>query len=327
MKRVLHYLPYAGLALLVLALLVRGLRREGLGLASFPAPAETVLAGVDYAPPAASIVGRVVDAEGEPVSEAFVVTRLGSELGWTFSEVNGAFDLVHLPPGATTVQVVARHFRARSFTLDAPGEDVVLVLDERLAELEELPELSREDLEGELRTPATRRGLLGYEVVLLPEGPLHEAGSTIPARAEVSADRGFRFPELLHGAYRVVVLPPWARGGSWPNLCDEAHRVLEHRPSGGALELPLAAGELGGRVLDAAGDPVHGAIVRVTPAGEPRRPWPPVATGSDGGFEVSDLPPGTYAVEVQAGEGRWTAEAEVQAGYTSVLDVPPLALR
>lgn len=327
MKRPIHYLPYAGLVLLGAALLFRGLRREGLALAAFPAPAADVLPAHEVTPPSASIAGRVLDTGGSAIPEAFILTDLGGELAWSFSDAEGSFELPHLPAGATTVEVVARHFRPRKFTLDAPSSQALFVLDERLPELEPLPELGRADLRGQLTTPATRRGLRGYEVVLLPDGPLRETGRTVPVRATVTADRGFEFPALMHGAYRVLVLPPWARSGTWPNLCARSARAYDHGPASSELVLPLAAGELSGQVLDASGDAVHGAIIEVTPRDAPERPWPPTSSDAQGVFLVADLPPGVYRVLVRAGAGRWEAEAEVEAGATSVLDVPPLSLR
>ncbi|MCB9914679.1 MAG: carboxypeptidase regulatory-like domain-containing protein [Planctomycetes bacterium] len=327
MRRLVQRLPWLGLLLLAVALVVRALRPEGLGLRAFPAPPEVLLADFEPSVHAAHVAGRVLDASGAPVAEALLVADLAGELAFTYSDATGAFELAGVPPGELVLEVVARRFRAQRFPAGAPADALELVLDEPLAELDELPALARGDLAGEVTTPAARRGLLGYEVVLLPAGPVNEPGRPVPVRAEVAADRSFRLPGLLFGEYRVAILPPWARGGTWPNLCAEDARTFVHGPTTPRVGLPLAAGEVHGRVLDEDGDAVAGAQVLVTPADDPRRLWPPVSSAADGSFEVGDLPPGDYRVAVRAGEGRWEQRVAVLAGHTSVLDVPPLALR
>lgn len=327
MKRLLNLLPWIGLGLIMLAMLVRGLREEGLGLRAFPAPPDVLLGTHDSTAPAAHLSGVLLNDEGEVVSEALVLAAFNGELAWTYTDVQGRFDLQHLPAGPVELEVVARKYRTERFQTKAPGADLEFVMNEPVDEVQRVPALERSDLEGHVVSSVGRRGLLDYEVLLLPARAPHEFGEPVPVRAAVGADRGFRFEGLIHGEYRVVILPPWAKGGSWPNLCDSAQRTYTHGPSAGELELPMAAGELHGRVLDTTGRPVEGALVLLAPEAAPNRPWQPAASDATGAFEVRDLPPGSYQLDLRAGEASWRESVKVLAGHTSVLDLPPLAVR
>ncbi len=305
-------------------LLFRGLRREGLGLRAFAAPPDVLLSTFDIEAPTSQLGGVVRTEEGAGIAEALVLAAFDGELAWTYTDAQGEFLLEHLPPRALELEVVARKFRTQTFPGLTAGDGLELVLTEPVAEVPELLELERSDLDGLVASKVGKRGLLGYEVVLLPARSMHLFGEPVPVRATVGADRAFHFEDLIQGDYRVVVLPPWARGGTWPNLCESSSRTYVHGPSSGELELPLASGEIFGRVLDSEGQPVHGAFVVVTPSANNERPWPPASSDPSGAFELRDLPPGAYDLKLHAGEASWQESVIVLAGHTSVLDLPPL---
>ncbi|HIG11524.1 MAG: carboxypeptidase-like regulatory domain-containing protein [bacterium] len=327
MKRLKRYLPWIGLGLLVLVVAFRALRQEGLGLRGFPAPPRVLLGASTGLDPAARLTGVVRDGTGQPIAEALVLATFGDELAWTYSDLKGQFELERVPSGELQLKVLAREFRVEDFSTTAPGEGVELILDEPVREIRQLPELLRSDLEGSLVAALGSRGLLGYEILFAPRQPAHEFGQPLPVRAAVGADRGFRLADLIQGDYSLVILPPWARGGSWPNLCTPAQREYHHGPGSPILDIDLAAGEIKGRVQDDTGAAVLGALALVAPLERPERPWPAVASGADGIFTIGDLPPGEYLLEVTAGEAQIELAVTVVDGVTSEPDLAPFTLR
>jgi hypothetical protein len=327
MRRLLDLLPWLGLGLIALAVSFRQLREEGLGLQAFPPPPSISIAAPDISRPDGALSGRLADPSGSPIAEALVSVAFDDELAWTYSDVRGRFELPHVPLGALQVEVVAREFRTEIFPVSSPAAELELVMDEPVAAPPDLPPIERAELRGRVSASVGRRGLLGFEVLLQPASALHEYGQPIPVRARVGADRSFRFPGLMYGEYRVSILPPWAAGGSWPNLCSADDRLYVHGPSAGELELRMAAGEVQARVLNEDGDAIQGAVAVLTPLGTPLRPWPPESSAADGTLIFRDLAPGRYRLELSAGQGSRSEEVEVVAGHTSVLDLPPLRVR
>jgi hypothetical protein len=326
-KRAFELIPYAGLALILIALLVRGFRDEGLALEPFPAPPRPSLVDFAAALPTSTLAGTVVDEGGEAVAEALVLAPVNDELVWTYTDVQGHFELGRLPAGERVLEITARRFRPRTFATLAPDTALVLDIGKAIDPPPELPKITRGDLPGQLEASIDGRGWLDYEVVLLPAAPPDRFGAPVPVRAAVGADRSFHFPGLIHGEYRILVLPPWARGGSWPNLCESTHRGYVHGPSAGELLIPVAAGEIRGQLFDLEGDSLEGGLILVHPEAAPERPWIPARSDTDGGFVVRDLPPGNYQLEVQAGLALHVQRVPVRAGGISEADLPPLDVR
>ena len=200
------------------------------------------------------------------------------------------------------------------------------MLAESLTALPELPALETAPLTGTVAPSITGRGLAGYQVLLLPARPLSEFGEPVPRRTTVAADRSFQFDDLILGEYRVVVLPPWAAGGDWPNLCAPESRRLAHDRAGptGGVELALAGGEIRGTITDLAGRFLEGALCMVSIDALPGRVWPAIKTAPDGSFLIRDLPPEVYRLEVRAGSGSLSLVVEVPPGATVEADLPPL---
>src|SRR5690606_29320708 len=208
----------------------------------------------------------------------------------------------------------------------APTEDARLLLTNELGAPPDLPPLESEPLVGEVLPPTPDWVVTGYELVLVPEEPLQTLDAPVPRRTTVLADRSFRFEDLTLGRYRVVLLPPWARGGSWPDLATAKGSTLVHARTGAQarLAVTLEAGILESTVTDASGAPLAGALVLVHPVADEARLWPPFTTESNGRLRLRDLPPGAYAVTVTAGPGEVRRGGATGAGATHRLDLPPL---
>lgn len=327
MRRLFTFLPYVGLLLFALALVVRALRTEGLDLPEFPAPPHVEFAGEVLANGSERLSGTVVDGEGQPVAEALVMADLGGELVWDYTDPLGAFELVELTPGEVRVTIVARKFASRIETLAVPATGVRIDLGQTVPPPPSVPHIGESDLEGSLAAAVPGRGLLGYEVQLIPVQPTETFGAPLPARTRVGADRTFRFEALLHGEYRVRILPPWAAAGSWPNLVEESAELFTHGPAVAGLDLTIHAGEIAGRLIDTRGEFVEDAMVQAAPVDAPTRPWVPVLSDGTGRFHLRDLPPGEYRLQVTAGEARLDERVLVLAGVTSEIDLDPLEVR
>src|SRR5215207_9254428 len=64
-----------------------------------------------------------------------------------------------------------------------------------------------------------------------------------------------------------------------------------------SVHAQLGAGALSGRVIDQAGDAVPGAFLTATEVGTALTRT--AVTGTDGGYSISSLPPGTYRVRAE----------------------------
>lgn len=326
-KRVLDGLPWVGVALLLAAIAVRALRVEGLELPAFPRapvvdlPDEVAPVGTER------LEGRVLGVGGVPLPESLVLVDREGELTWDYCDPQGRFTLERLPGPPLRVTVLAREYEAQILWVESIREPLEVLMDSPLPETPVLPDIGEGPLEGQILASMGGRGWAGYELQLVPIDPPETLGAPIPVRTTIGADRRFAFERLLHGRYRARVVPPWASGGSWPDLVDPAGAEVVHGPATGEIELPLRTGELAGELIDQRGDFVEGALVVVTPAGRRGRPWQPALSSAFGRFVVRDLPPGTYDLVLDAGEAHFAERVEVLSGMTSEVDVPPLLLR
>jgi hypothetical protein len=110
------------------------------------------------------------------------------------------------------------------------------------------------------------------------------------------------------------VLPPWARGGSGPNLRPPGRRTYRHGAEGSELVLPVERGSIRG-VVEGEEGVLEGAMVRVAIESEgAERVWPPVQSDVEGKFRVGDLPvEHVYTVTVRAGDGRGRTSVFVES--------------
>jgi len=274
----------------------------------------------------ASLHGRVLDPEGEPVADASVYLRSGDVPHWTYTDESGVFRLDQLAEEPTTAAVLAWGFPPSEFEVRASDRAVTLTLPARSDDVPGLPNVERADLRGRVVHPL---GLeRAYEVVLLPADPPDLLQGPVAVRTLTDELGRFEFPDLALGRYRTLVLPAWAEGGSWPDLVAPEAPLLEHRRDDEPLDLPLAAGALTGRLRDPSDLPIEGALVLLSPAGDPRRVWPPALSGADGSFHVDDLPAGDYVIEMRAGQGVLTGTpVHVEAGRSAELPLATLRIR
>ncbi len=281
----------------------------------------------------AVLSGRLIDTSNRPVAEAIVAARTDIVVAWTRSDAEGRFSLQGLLPGKAKVSAWRLGSPPIGRELDVPQADIEVVLPEfEFAAGEPSPTLDESPLAGRvLGCIADSSELSGapFEVLLVPRDPVDTLQSALLSSSATDAQGRFEFPHLLHGTYRVVVLPAWARGGSWPDLTAASSRELEHGPNSPPhLTIELACGSILAQLLDEEGVPVEGALVTMAPTDQPARVWPPTTTGPDGRFEFNALPSGDYQLDVRAGEGSISAlRVRVEAGGTSTLDLPPILVR
>lgn len=322
-------LPLIGLLLLATALLARALRGPGLALEPFPEPARVHLPPVDVALGDAALEGVVRGADGRPVAEALVQLVQEDEPAWGYTDASGRFEIQGVWPGEHELTVASRTHKMAAFRVRAPDRSLELVLRDPFGPTEEIPPLERAPLKGRVLAALEGSALGGYELALVPLAPAVELGSPVERRVELVDDGSFTVPDLLLGDYRVVVLPPWAAGGDWPDLCASASSGYEHTraSSQSALAIELAAGELVGVARNDEDEALEGALVLAHPKDRPERLWPPVTTDDEGGFALRDLPPGDYELELRAGQAELRVEARAETKSVTSLELPQLHTR
>lgn len=323
-----------------------------------PAPPEDSLFGSQMAlsaelPPlvlpggALGLQGRVRHASGEPAADAFLTLLRADDdpsqappLYHAYSDAAGRFEFEGVAPGSYRAVLMHPSAPPRTLALELPLEgfpdgfpgELAWQLAAPLEPLPSLPEMTRTTLAGTLRWPAAfaAGSLAGFEVVLVP-GPETELLAGACERRASSDEAGhFAFDELVAADYLVEVLPPWARGGSWPVLARARWAVRAEAPA--VVELELAVGSLEGDLREAQARPVAGALVKVSAldardaTGEPQL-WPPLVTDPDGGFRVELLPPGRYLLHLRAGSVASDVEVQVSAGQRTHVPLPEMAPR
>ena len=325
MKRVILLLPIlVGLGILAGFLLEQ--QRSGGGLPSFT-PAQPPKFGALVAPTgSASLVGRLLAPGGDPVADASIYVRSGEVPAWTYTDRDGAFLLEGLQAQPATALVMAWGFPPTKFEVLPGGEALSLTLPPRSDRVPGLPDIERADLIGRVLHPL---GLeRGYELVLLPDDAPHLLQGPVRVRTRTDADGRFRIDDVAVGRYKAQVLPLWAQGGSWPDLTAEPDAILDHSAQTEPVDLHLAAGALSGRLRDPEGRPIEGALVLLSRADDPAHVWPPALSGPTGEFELNDLPPDDYLLEIRAGEGLLTDDpVRIEAGQRLELSLRTLRIR
>jgi hypothetical protein len=278
-----------------------------------------------------ALEGRVVDPSGAGVADALVWVRAGNSPQWRYTDAQGRFRFASIEDPPWRATVLAHGFEPHVEELPGAEAPVAIRLDAPFAPPPALPKIARAALSGTL---TSRLGPVpeGCEVVFTPASPPETISGPLPRRATADASGRFAVEDLILGEYLVEVLPAWARGGSWPDLARPieggAPRRVVH-PAGGTpeLALELSTGEATGKLLDVHGDPIEGALILATPAADPGRVFPPVASGPDGSFAIRGLPAGRYAVAIRAGKAAMKAEVAIAAGQSAGLELAPIEIR
>jgi hypothetical protein len=276
----------------------------------------------------ASLAGSVRSADGLLLADAAVYTRAFGVPRWDYTDAEGRFEIGELPAEELELVVVAWPHPIGRFRERAGGEPCELRLPAPSPAPAGLPDVARRAVAGRVLGAGSAWGdPNGYEVVFTPVAPPEVLQGAVERRVATAENGVFEVPDLALGSYRVKVLPAWARGGEWPDLCASWSQALEltaAAPVG--LEIQLAAGAIEGRLFgDPSQEPIEGACCLVVPAEDPARIWPPVVSSTEGRFRVRSLPPGRYLLSIQAGEGALAdIPVDVFAGEVARPAIEPL---
>ena len=253
--------------------------------------------------------GLVLLADGSAGADVLVHVNANGEPRSSFTESDGTFELTELSAGEHELVVAAPGHLPETHGVTLPHEGLFVLKLQPPRELPvPLPELARSDVRGVV-LPALWEPVQNFEVVLRPVPGLDPLELATVRRATVAADGTFRVEGVVHARYTVEVLPPWARGGSWPSLAA-AEITLPRTQS---LRLQCTSGEVVGLVRDAELAPAHGALVQVQALDDPNKVWPPVITDAGGRYWVEHLPPGDYELRLRLGEIRVTKSITIES--------------
>jgi hypothetical protein len=276
----------------------------------------------------ATLAGSVLSADGQPLADAAVYARAFGVPRWDYTDAAGRFEIGELPAEELELVVLAWPHPIGRFRARPGGAACELRLPSPLPAPEGLPDVARRALTGRVLGAGSAWGdPNGYEVVFTPIDPPDVLQGPVERRVETDASGAFELPDLALGSYRVMVLPAWARGGAWPDLCASWSKALELRAEAPAeLEIQLSAGAIEGRLFGAPSqEPVEGACCLVVAAEDPSRIWPPVVSSAEGRFRVRSLPPGRYLLSIQAGEAELAEiPVDVFAGEVARPAIEPL---
>lgn len=306
--RLTTVVPLASLAALAITLLIALRSEEPEDLLRVRMPADELAPHAAPVIGAATLTGRVVDADEVGIADASVSTLVRGRPLWTRTDRAGAFRLTELDAGPCEVHVLARGYPTLSFPVSAGAEPVELVLGAPFPEQPRLESAQTADLSGAIDPGEGEADASGYEVLLLPAGSATEFGSGMPRRATTDSEGRYRFDALERATYRVIVLPPYARGGTWPDLLtgwDGTGQMYNHDAGGEnppQLALGLLSGIIEGYFRDDRGRPLEGGLVEVSPMtdGNPAA-LPAVRTDAAGRFRLRHVPPGRYSIRATAG--------------------------
>lgn len=231
--------------------------------------------------PASRITGRVVDQERHPlvgIAVGYSIERRSADLALhvggseaVVTDEDGRFELLELPEGIVHVMAIAEGYRLGELEVPiAPGKDA-----------------------------------LGLELVLLPgaavSGRVLDAGGKPVSDAMVGADGGSSGPFAISDAEGVYRLEGVALGKRRLNAYDrrssrQTSKEVEVGSGDVVVDLVFAGGaSVSGIVLDAGGEPVAEAAVRLGAAGR----LATASTGIDGRFTVPDVRDGEHSLSVR----------------------------
>ena len=280
-----------------------------------------------------SVSGTVSDHLGRAAAGVTVHLRvLESEIEvfepmfFDHTSDDGVFEIGHLPAGSYELMLLATGVPNSVETVTVPWDgDMRLAIGEPWSELRPAPEVVRGILQGVIKYPTELDpppDLSGYEVYLAPQDEEELWRGAVERRATTEKDGRFTIVDLAVANYDLTILPPWARGGSWPYLAEIPIPDSLVVPESGAMPelvsavpVNLVIGEVSGTLLDVEGRPLEGALLKLQPIGEElgHQIWPAAISGVEGTFRIRDLPIGHYQLEVTAGAASEPREVHISS--------------
>ena len=287
-----------------------------------------------------ALTGEVHTADGAPAADVYVALvreedALEAEpVLRAYSDATGRFAIERVTPGSYRIALIHPSVPPRMLPLSVPKEGVApldLQLLPPLPPLPVLPDLGRTPIEGRITSAeglvSSELFVQGFEVVLRPTDDTPALAGAPERRVRADAEGRFALDDLVVASYRVEVLPPWARGGSWPvvgrGVCAPLGDAAAH------LALALDVGAMEGTLRESGGRALVGALVKVSAldaldaVGQPQL-WPPLVSDPEGRFRVELLPPGRYRVHVRAGAAARDVDVTIESGKVTSVDVEPI---
>lgn len=258
---------------------------------------------------AESICGRVVGPNGEPISGA-TLTAIGfnsakhSVRAQATSDAQGEFCVGALLPGKYNLTARVRGWRFEQSKQVETNKDKVTLVGVREAEIR-----------GQVLDHATARPLANFGVRLRSAYPGNDASQVVAGteQAVTNANGEFVIVGVQQSGDATYVVEAWAAGYA-PGRSAEFAVETDHDVSG--IDVRLGhGGKLKGRILDAQGAPVAGALVAprdnewtpnnpfASPFSDAQPIAPPAAeirTDEHGAFVLDNLTPQLYQVSVRA---------------------------
>ncbi len=223
-----------------------------------------------------TILGRVVDTQGNPIAKAEVRAHGSDAFKFTQSDETGAFEITGLPD--TSVTIVAEHDdhpRVLMPDVAAGTAGLEIVMDAMAV------------LEGQVVDVSTGKPIEQFDLVHLDNKTKNQTGERTRMRPQVDPEGRFRIEGVAPGPVTVVVK---ADGYAESELEIDNVKPGETRSN---LRIALSGGlTLTGTVQDSSGNPVANAYI--VPGGVPNGMEPRLAavmqTNEDGQFTLDNQP-------------------------------------
>ncbi len=270
-----------------------------------PEPSEPETAGdkIDAGPvdvgtvvlvPGATIAGRIVDADGEPVAEATIRAIPGGHRA--ISDEGGRFELADLRPGEILdLRVDLEGFaRRRLAGVAAPTLEPLAIVLERAGEVAGRVA----DING--------YGIAGVEVSVL-------VGGRRPVTSRSDDDGSFAVAGVTPGAATVLATADGYRPARLTGVEVPAGSTVAE------VELVLEAGAaVVGQVLRLDATPVDSVRVSARDPSASGAAFDTATTDAKGRYQLSGLPPGRHLLVAERGAARVAEEVELFAGDNQI---------
>lgn len=242
--------------------------------------------------PGLDIPGRVVDGQGRPVGQVYIIanslTKDYSGTSEATSKVDGTFLLEGLGENDYQLRAEAEGYTRLQRRINITDGEIQIELQKQVgAEL--------------WVTSAAGEPVTAFTASLMRAHPGRDPSLTNDQRVVRDAQGHTFFDDLDPGSYALRI----DAAGFAPAM-TEAFEVQREQPAPELHVQLVGGGTLRGKVLTFAGEGVEGALVRVHPNNYQDRfidslfgPPPPerkiqMRTGSDGSFELKNIAPGSY---------------------------------